>query len=35
MRLNEAMEALKKHDQFTQKMIVTKYRKMLPTWDEF
>jgi creatinine amidohydrolase len=35
MHLQEAMEALKKHDEFTQKMIVPKYRKMLPDWDEF
>jgi creatinine amidohydrolase len=35
MRLNEAMDALKKHDEFTQKMIVPKFKDKLPTWDSF
>jgi len=35
MRLNEAMDALKQHDEFTQKMIVPKFREKLPTWDSF
>jgi creatinine amidohydrolase len=35
MRLGEAMDALKKHDEFTQKMIVPKFREKLPTWDSF
>jgi creatinine amidohydrolase len=31
MQLNEAMAALKEHDEFTQKVIVPKFKKMLPT----
>lgn len=31
MRLNEAMAALKEHDEFTQKVIIQKFGKMLPT----
>ncbi len=31
MRLNEAMAALKVHDEFTQEVIIEKYGKMLPT----
>lgn len=31
MQLNEAMAALKEHDEFTQKVIVPKFNKMLPT----
>jgi creatinine amidohydrolase len=30
MQLNEAMAALREHDEFTQKVIVQKYNKMLP-----
>ncbi len=30
MRLNEAMEALKQHDRFTQEVVVPKFGKMLP-----
>lgn len=30
MKLNEAMDALKQHDKFTQEVIVPKFRKMLP-----
>lgn len=31
MRLNEAMAALKEHDEFTQKVIIQKFAKMLPS----
>ena len=31
MRINEAMAALKEHDEFTQTVIVPKFSKMLPT----
>jgi hypothetical protein len=31
MQLSEAMAALKEHDEFTQKVIVPKFKKMLPT----
>ncbi len=31
MRINEAMAALKEHDEFTQRVIVPKFGKMLPT----
>jgi hypothetical protein len=31
MQLNEAMAALKEHDEFTQKVVVPKFKKMLPT----
>jgi hypothetical protein len=34
MRLNEAMEALREHDRFTQEQIVPKLGKYLPAVDD-
>jgi hypothetical protein len=34
MRLNEAMEALRQHDRFTQEQIVPKLGKYLPAVDD-
>ena len=34
MQLNEAMDALKAHDEFTQEVIIPKFSKMLPSIDD-
>ena len=34
MQLNEAMDALKEHDEFTQEVIIPKFSKMLPSIDD-